>query len=181
MFAYVADILWHNLIIIYLFFIEIYLLALLILKILCVRLKTTTVTMNILIKFCLSDSSFLSNLLTFLTLFREWRERVVDLKEMIGSRIQELRNKKGITQDQLSEKAGISSKYLSSIERGKENPTLNTILKLARSLEARPDEIFVHLEIEDPAKRKSMILEILDDADEDQLKLAYKVLSVMIS
>ena len=105
----------------------------------------------------------------------------MDLKEMIGSRIQEIRNKKGITQDQLSEKAGISSKYLSSIERGKENPTLNTILKLARSLEARPDEIFVHLEIEDPAKRKSMILEILDDADEDQLKLAYKVLSVMIS
>ena len=104
----------------------------------------------------------------------------MDLKEMIGSRIREIRNKKGITQDQLSEKVGVSSKYLSSIERGKENPTLNTILKLAQSLDVMPNEFFTHLEIEDPAKRKSMIIEILDKADEDKLKLAYKVLSAMI-
>ena len=104
----------------------------------------------------------------------------MDLKEMIGSRIQEIRNKKGITLDQLSEKVGISSKYLSSIERGKENPTLNTILKLAQSLDVMPDEFFTHLEIEDPAKRKSMIIEMLNEADEDKLKLAHKVLSVMI-
>ena len=104
----------------------------------------------------------------------------MDLKEMIGSRIQEIRNKKGITQDRLSEKAGISPKYLSSIERGKENPTLDTILKLARSLDVKPDEFFTHLEIEDPAKRKSMIIKMLDGADEDKLKLVYRVLSVII-
>ena len=115
-----------------------------------------------------------------LYLFMEGRETILDLKEMIGSRIQEIRNKKGITQDQLSEKVGISSKYLSSIERGKENPTLNTILKLAQSLDVKLDEFFTHLEIEDPAKRKSMIIEMLDEADEDQLKLAYKVLSEII-
>ena len=51
---------------------------------------------------------------------------------------------------------------------------------MARSLDVMPDEFFTHLEIEDPAKRKSMIIEMLDEADEDQLKLAYKVLSVMI-
>jgi len=107
-------------------------------------------------------------------------EDVLELKELIGSRIQEIRNKKGITQDQLSEKVGISAKYLSSIERGKENPTLNTILKLAQSLDVKPDHFFIHLEIEDPAKRKSMINEILDEADEDQLKLIYKVLSAMM-
>ena len=110
----------------------------------------------------------------------EGRETILDLKEMIGSRIQEIRNKKGMTQDQLSEKVGISSKYLSSIERGKENPTLNTILKMARSLDVKPDEFFTYLEIEDPAKRKSMIIEMLDGADDDQLKLAYKVLSAAI-
>ena len=140
----------------------------------------TTVTMNYMIKFYVSDSSIFLNLLTFLRLFVEGREKIVDLKEMIGSRIQEIRNKKGITQDQLSEKVGISSKYLSSIERGKENPTLNTILKMARSLDVKPDEFFTHLEIEDPAKRKSMIIEMLDEADEDKLKLIYKVLSAMI-
>ena len=51
---------------------------------------------------------------------------------------------------------------------------------MARSLDVKPDEFFTHLEIEDPSKRKSIIIEMLDEADEDQLKLAYKVLSVMI-
>ena len=69
---------------------------------------------------------------------------------------------------------------MSSIERGKENPTLSTILKLAQSLDVMPAEFFTHLEIEDPAKRKSMIIEMLDDADDDQLKLVYRVLSVII-
>ena len=104
----------------------------------------------------------------------------MDLKEMIGSRIREIRNKKGITQDQLAERVGISSKYLSSIERGKENPTLSTILKLAQSLDVMPAEFFTHLEIEDPAKRKSMIIEMLNDVDADQLKLVYRLLTVMI-
>lgn len=104
----------------------------------------------------------------------------MDLKEMIGSRIQEIRTKKGITQDQLSEKVGISPKYLSSIERGKENPTLKTILSLADSLGVKPDEFFIHLEIEDPEERKSMIIHILDEADDEQLKLAFRVLSAII-
>ena len=51
---------------------------------------------------------------------------------------------------------------------------------MARSLDVKPNEFFTHLEMEDPAKRKSMIIEILEEVDENQLKLAYKVLSVMI-
>ena len=66
----------------------------------------------------------------------------MDVKEMIGARIKDLRTAKGITQDRLSELVGINSKYLSSIERGKENPTLNTILKLAEALDAKVDDIF---------------------------------------
>ena len=156
------------------------LLVVIIIKNLCDRLIITSVTMNFSIIFCAADSSIFPNLLTFLHLFMEGRDRAVDLKEMIGSRIREIRNKKGITQDQLAERVGISSKYLSSIERGKENPTLSTILKLARSLDVMPAEFFTHLEIEDPAKRKSMIIEMLDGADETQLKLVYRVLTVMI-
>ena len=84
--------------------------AVIIKKNLCDRLINTAVTMNYMVKFYVSDSSIFLNLLTFLRLFVEGREKIVDLKEMIGSRIQEIRNKKGITQDQLSEKMGISSK-----------------------------------------------------------------------
>ncbi len=104
----------------------------------------------------------------------------MNLKEMIGSRIKDIRNKKGITQEQLSESVGINPKYLSSIERGKENPTLNILLKLAQSLDVNLDEIFSSVQIEDPEKRMRLILRLLDKADDEQLKLVYKILSVII-
>jgi len=77
----------------------------------------------------------------------------MDLKKMIGARIEEIRSKRGITQDQLSERMEINPKYLSSIERGKENPTLNTLIKLSRALEVDFDEVFSLVEIEDPDKK----------------------------
>ena len=54
----------------------------------------------------------------------------MDVKQMIGIRIKDIRNRRGFTQEELAEKIDINPKYLSSIERGKENPTLNTLIKL---------------------------------------------------
>ena len=87
---------------------------------------------------------------------------------------------KGLTQEQLAEKTDINSKYLSSIERGKENPTLNTLIKVAKALDASFDDVFNQLEIEDPGNRKALLISLLDEADDEQLKLAYRVLSVII-
>jgi transcriptional regulator with XRE-family HTH domain len=104
----------------------------------------------------------------------------VDIKKIIGSRIAEIRKKKGMTQDQLAEKMEISPKYLSSIERGKENPTLNTLINLAQCLGVDLGVIFSFPQIEDPSKRKSLINSLLTKADEDQLKQALKILSSII-
>ena len=104
----------------------------------------------------------------------------MDLKQMIGLRIKDIRIKKGFTQEQLAEKININSKYLSSIERGMENPTLNILIKLSESLNVNFNNIFYQIEIEDSAKRKSMINSILNEADDNQLKLVYKILSAII-
>ena len=99
---------------------------------------------------------------------------------MIGARIKEIRTKKGITQEQLSERMEINPKHLSSIERGKENPTLNALVKLSEFLEVDLGEIFSFVKAEDPTKRKSQIISLLDEADSEQLKMIFKVLSVVI-
>lgn len=104
----------------------------------------------------------------------------MDIKKMIGARIKEIRKKKRLTQGQLSEKMGINPKYLSGIERGAENPTLNTLIKLAQSLDIEISEIFSSLQTEDPAKRKPLINALLKDADDEQLRLAYKILAAII-
>ena len=59
----------------------------------------------------------------------------MDAKQLVGSRIKALRTREGLTQEELSERVGINPKYLSSIERGKENPTFNTLIALSRSLD----------------------------------------------
>lgn len=85
-----------------------------------------------------------------------------------------------MTQEQLAGKMGIGPKYLSSIERGKENPTLNTLITLSKALGVDLGEIFSFVQIEDSGKRKAMVLSLLDKANEDQLKLAFKTLSVIL-
>ena len=55
-------------------------------------------------------------------------------EELLGKRIRELRKKKGLTQEELGARAGISYKYLGSIERGLENPSFRHLTKIARAL-----------------------------------------------
>lgn len=104
----------------------------------------------------------------------------MNVKQMIGMRIAELRNSKGFTQERLADKMEISSKYLSSIERGKENPTLDTLIKLSESLGVNIEDIFRFIQIEDSVKRKSLVTSLVNKADANQLKLAYKILSIII-
>jgi transcriptional regulator with XRE-family HTH domain len=99
---------------------------------------------------------------------------------MIGIRIAEIRKQKGLTQEALAGKMGVSPKYLSSIERGKENPTLKMLVNLADTLEIDLGQIFTFIQIEDPKRRKALLEFLLKKADEEQLKLAVKVLRVVI-
>jgi transcriptional regulator with XRE-family HTH domain len=105
----------------------------------------------------------------------------MNIRQMLGIRIAELRNNKGLTQEQLAGKMEISSKYLSSIERGKENPTLNTLINLTESLGVNFEDLFRFIQVENLGKRKSMVTSLVNKADADQLKLAYKILSSIIN
>lgn len=58
------------------------------------------------------------------------------------NRLKELRAKKGMTQEQLSKKAGISRPALTQIENGKTAPDGNTIAALVKALETPANEIF---------------------------------------
>ncbi len=64
--------------------------------------------------------------------------------------------------------------------RGKENPTLDTLINLGQSLDVDLGEIFMFVEVEDPRKRKALLEGLLKKADDEQLKLAVKVLKALI-
>ena len=59
----------------------------------------------------------------------------------LGKRIKEVRNKKGYTQEELAEMAGIGAIYLGEIERGLKMPSLNVFIKIVEALEVSADYI----------------------------------------
>ena len=61
----------------------------------------------------------------------------------IGQRIAKRRMEMGLKQIELAYKLGISNNYLSSIERGKENPSLEVIVGLCNELRVTPDYLLI--------------------------------------
>jgi len=59
---------------------------------------------------------------------------VDDLRAALGQRVRELRERQKISQQQLAERADLDTTYVSGIERGRRNPGLNTLARLAKAL-----------------------------------------------
>lgn len=55
---------------------------------------------------------------------------------LFGARLKERRTALGLTQAYLFEQTGITAAYISFIERGKANPTLDMMVKLAEAVGA---------------------------------------------
>ena len=59
----------------------------------------------------------------------------------LGARLRELRRARALTQEELAEKAGVSPSTIVDIERGKHEPQIRTLRKLAKALETTPDKL----------------------------------------
>jgi len=55
-------------------------------------------------------------------------------KLVVGRNFARLRREKGLTQEEVEARSGFSQQYLSSLERGRRNPTVITIYELAQAL-----------------------------------------------
>lgn len=104
----------------------------------------------------------------------------METKKLIGLRVRELRRAKNMSQETLAEKVGISSKYISSIERGKENPTLDTLIGLSKSLNVDILELF-NFSHEGKSKKdlKEFILNQVKGSDEERLKITAKIVKAL--
>ncbi|TAN42580.1 MAG: XRE family transcriptional regulator [Nitrospirae bacterium] len=97
-------------------------------------------------------------------------------RKLIGQRIQELRKKQGLSQEELSEKAATSPNYLSRIERGTENPTLDMLIKLSRALKVEMWEMFDFGHVATHKELKDSLQSFAKSADESSLRLASKLI-----
>ncbi len=66
--------------------------------------------------------------------------------EEIGHIIRELREQKGLTQEELSGFATLDRTHYSKIERGLRSPTIDTIFKISFALDMKPHELIQVIE-----------------------------------
>jgi transcriptional regulator with XRE-family HTH domain len=56
-------------------------------------------------------------------------------------RLKQLRADRGMSQEALAKKAGISRVFVARLETGKQDPTLTTLTKLAKALKVKVGEL----------------------------------------
>lgn len=66
----------------------------------------------------------------------------MDIKLLVGKRVKELRNKLGVSQEELADIAGLDRTYITSVECGKRNISIVNIEKLAKALNVTLAEFF---------------------------------------
>ena len=67
------------------------------------------------------------------------------LRQRFGSRLKELRVGSGLSQEAFADKCGYARTYMSRIETGKANVSLDAIETLATALRMTPGELFREL------------------------------------
>ena len=65
-----------------------------------------------------------------------------DITLKIGNRIKQLRNARGISQEELSLASGLNRAFLGQLERGEKNATVRTVDKICNALEISLHEFF---------------------------------------
>jgi transcriptional regulator with XRE-family HTH domain len=65
----------------------------------------------------------------------------MNVAEVFGARLREVRQQRGLTQVQVAERTGIAQNHISEIERGTRVPSVVTMLRLAAALECAPTDL----------------------------------------
>lgn len=66
----------------------------------------------------------------------------MEFKQMVGEQIRRVRKLRQMTQEQLAEYSGLSFSYISDVERGTRNISLESLGKIISSLGVKPAELF---------------------------------------
>lgn len=97
-------------------------------------------------------------------------------KQAIGKHIRELRKKRNMSQDKLSELIDKSPTYMSYIECGAKNMNLETFVRIANVLGASADSLLIENLSRTPIAASREITELLSDCTDFEKQLLISII-----
>lgn len=102
------------------------------------------------------------------------------IQEKLGKRIKQIRELKGLTQEDFEEASGINARYLSALERGQKNVTVQILEKVAKTLNIEVLDLF-YFESKDQKSLDVDLNSVLKTVEPDLKKKIIRVLQVLVS
>ncbi|TDK61766.1 XRE family transcriptional regulator [Bacillus salipaludis] len=103
----------------------------------------------------------------------------MELIKKLGERIRILRKEKGLSQEELGERADIHTNHIGAIERGEKNVTIESLIKVTRGLGITLDELFRHLEPAEKDDDLDKIVQLLANLSAEDKQLALQLISTV--
>lgn len=100
-------------------------------------------------------------------------------QKLINSNIRELRLKLHLTQEEFSERIGISLQGLSNIERNRYQPTADTVDKICSAFEITPAQLLLTTSDTDEDLIKNIVT-LLSNCKPKKLKQIYDIIQVLL-
>lgn len=99
---------------------------------------------------------------------------------LVGGRIRQIRKAQKISQQELGERADLNYKYIGGVERGERNPSIQSLVKIARGLKVEVGDFFKvegQRQLPDKDRMINSIIGLLGNKSMKELKLAKRMLS----
>ncbi len=90
-------------------------------------------------------------------------DKIDEAMSLVAKRLKEERRKAGLTQLELSMRAGVSQNMIAYIERGDRNPALRTVMKICNALNIRLSDLLNDIESPNESKGREDIKEEIRD------------------
>ncbi len=98
----------------------------------------------------------------------------------VGNKLLEIRKKRGLTQVELAEMAGLADRTYADIERGSANMRVETALRICEALQITPNEILTAENLSLDAKREE-VLKLLQTRSIKEQEVALNILSAYLN
>lgn len=102
------------------------------------------------------------------------------VERSIGKRIQQYRKKRGSTQKKLAEKVGLSTNYISAVERGVNAINLDKLVDIMNCLDFSADEIFVDVLNNSCEIKVSLLTEQISSLPKEEQERSLAVIQTLI-